>query len=159
LTNGLSGSVVGNAVAPFAEQTIIHGGKQSMPLEYNNVNTPFYSEAEQTFASKQNWTVDGTDTLVLYVQGKAANKAAPLYVTLKDTSNHAATAVHPDAKVVTIAKWTEWKIPLSDFTGVNAAAIKAIVIGVGDRANPVKGGTGLIFIDDIGLAKPAPAVP
>jgi len=159
LTNGLSGSVVGNAVAPFAEQTIVHSGKQSMPLDYNNVNTPFYSEAEQTFSTKQDWTADGTDTLVLYVQGRAANQAAPLYVTLKDNSNHTATVVHADAKVVTTAKWTEWKIPLSDFTGVSAAAVKTIVIGVGDRANPAKGGTGRIFIDDIGLAKPAPAVP
>ena len=159
LTNGASGSIVGNAVAPFAEQAIIHGGKQSMPLDYNNVNTPFYSEAEQTFATKQNWTADGTDTLVLYVRGRAANKAAPLYVALKDTANHTATVVHPDAKVVTIAEWSEWKIPLSSFSGVSAAAVKTIVIGVGDRANPVKGGTGLIFIDDIGLAKPAPAMP
>jgi hypothetical protein len=159
LTNGLSGSIVGNAVSPFAEQTIVHGGKQSMPFDYNNVNTPFYSEAERTFATKQNWTADGADTLVLYIQGKAANKAAPLYVTLKDTSNHTATVVHPDAKVVTTAKWIEWKIPLSSFSGVSAAAVKAIVIGVGDRANPANGGTGLIFIDDIGLAKPAPAVP
>ena len=36
--------------APFAEQTIVHGGKQSMPLDYNNVKTPFYSEAEREFA-------------------------------------------------------------------------------------------------------------
>ncbi len=159
LTNGLSGSIVGNAVAPFAEQTIVHGGKQSMPLDYNNVNAPFYSEAEQTFTAKQNWTADGTDTLVLYIQGRAANKAAGLYVTLKDTSNHTASVVHPDAKIVTTAKWAEWKIPLSSFGGVSAAAVKTIVIGVGDRANPAKGGTGRIFIDDIGLAKPAPAVP
>ena len=30
-------------------QTIIHGGKQSMPFEYNNIKTPFYSETERTF--------------------------------------------------------------------------------------------------------------
>ncbi len=29
--------------------TIIHGGKQAMPFEYNNVKTPYYSEAERTF--------------------------------------------------------------------------------------------------------------
>jgi hypothetical protein len=159
LSNGLSGSVVGNPTAPFAELTIVHGGKQSMPLDYNNVNSPFYSEAEQTFTAKQNWTANGTDALVLYVQGKAANKAAPIYVMLKDTSNHTAVVANSDLKVVTTAKWTEWKVPLSSFTGVNAAAVKTIVIGVGDRANPAKGGTGRIFIDDIGLTKPAPVVP
>jgi len=154
-----SGSTVGYTTAPFAEQTIVHGGQQSMPLEYNNVSTPFYSEAELSFATKQNWTAEGTDTLVLYVQGKSANKAASVYVTLKDSANHTATVAHPNTAVVTTAKWTEWKIPLSAFAGVNAAAIKSLVIGVGDRANPAKGGTGQIFIDDIGLAKPAPAVP
>ena len=58
-----SGSIVGYIEAPFAEQTIIHGGKQSMPFEYNNVNTPFYSEAYREFSPVQNWTVSGADTL------------------------------------------------------------------------------------------------
>jgi hypothetical protein len=71
LTDGKSGSVVGYMQAPFAEQTIVHGGKQSMPFEYNNVKTPYFSEAERTFAPVQDWTGGGADTLVLYVQGRA----------------------------------------------------------------------------------------
>jgi hypothetical protein len=53
----------------------------------------------------------------------------------------------------------EWRIPLASFTGVNAAKVKKLVIGLGDRANPKKGGKGLIYIDDIraGLSKPAVA--
>jgi len=31
-----SGSIVGNASAPFAERSIVHSGDQSMPLEYEN---------------------------------------------------------------------------------------------------------------------------
>lgn len=154
VANGLSGSTVGYANAPFCERTIVHGGLQSMPLEYNNVNTPFYSEAEQTFNTKQNWTAAGTDTLVLFVQGKSTNKPSALYVSLSDSSNHTATVIHPDTAVVTKTKWIEWKIPLSSFSGVNASAIKAIRIGLDDRAKSAPGGTGLIFIDDIGLAKP-----
>ena len=72
--DGLSnnnGSLVGYMAAPFAEQTILHGGKQSMPLEYNNVKTPYYSEAERTWDTAQNWTGNGADTLVLYFQGRA----------------------------------------------------------------------------------------
>jgi hypothetical protein len=64
-----TGSVVGHLTAPFAEQTIIHGGRQSMPLEYNNVKTPFYSEAERTFDPLQNWTTNGANTLSLYFRG------------------------------------------------------------------------------------------
>jgi hypothetical protein len=66
-----TGAVVGYLQAPFAERTIIHGGKQAMPLEYNNVRTPYYSETEQTFAPARNWTGNGANTLVLYFQGRA----------------------------------------------------------------------------------------
>ena len=158
LTNSLSGSIVGNAVAPFAEQTIVHGGKQSMPLDYNNVKTPFYSEAEQTFAPVQDWTADGVDTLVLYVRSKVGSTAGPVYVQLKDASNKTGT-VTADASLVSAAKWTEWKISLGQFAtaGVNLAKVKTLIIGVGDKAKPAAGGTGVIFVDDIGLAKPAPA--
>jgi hypothetical protein len=152
-----SGATVGYTASPFAEQTIVHGGKQSMPLDYNNVNPPSYSEAERTFATAQDWTADGVDTLVLYVQAKAGNAAGRLYVALKDTSNRTAVAVCPDAAIVTATKWTEWKIPLADFAGVSLNRVKAMSIGVGDRANPTPGGAGLLYVDDIGLAKPSPA--
>jgi hypothetical protein len=41
-----TGSTVGYFSAPFAERTIVHGGRQSMPLTYDNSVSPFYSEAE-----------------------------------------------------------------------------------------------------------------
>jgi len=46
-----------------------------MPLEYNNVKTPFYAEAERTFDTTQNWTGNGADTLSLYYKGYAAGFA------------------------------------------------------------------------------------
>ena len=36
------------------------------------------------------------------------------------------------------------------------AAVKKMVIGVGDRKNPKPGGTGRIYIDDIRLTKRMP---
>jgi hypothetical protein len=147
----------GTTYTTIAETTIVHGGKQSMPLDYNNVNSPYYSEADRTFATTQDWTADGVDTLVLYVQAKAGNAAGLLYVTLKDASNRTATVVCPNAKIVTTTKWTEWKVSLADFAGVSLNRIKAISIGVGDRANPAADGVGLLYVDDIGLAKPSPA--
>ena len=152
-TNGLSGSTVGNITAPFAEQRIVHTGIQSMPLDYNNANSPYYSEAERSWDTSQNWTVHSVDTLTLYVQGQTANAADKLYVIVEDTAGHSATVVHPDAAVLTTAQWTEWKIPLSSLAGVNAAKIKKITIGVGNRTSPVKGGAGRIYIDDIRVMK------
>jgi hypothetical protein len=160
-SDGSSGSTVGNLDPPFAEQTIIHGGLQSMPLDYNNVNTPFFSEAYREFSPAQDWTAEDTDTLVLYVQGKVRNSPAPLYVAVTDTSNHTAVVVHPDPAVLKAANWVEWKIPLSDLTasGVKVTAVKRLTIGVGDKDNPTAGGAGLLYIDDIILTKPAPAAP
>jgi hypothetical protein len=72
MTDGLSGSTVGYLQAPFAERTIVHGGKQSMPMDYNNAATPFYSEAVQTFSSLMDWTINDVNTLSLWVQGYPA---------------------------------------------------------------------------------------
>ena len=153
-SDGSNGATVGYMDAPFAERTTIHEGAQSMPLDYNNVNSPFYSEAQREFDSPQNWTADGIDSLVLYVQGRPGNSQARLYVALEDTAKHVGVVSYPDPTVVTATKWIEWKIPLSQFTGVNLGKVTKLYLGVGDRQNPVKGGTGRIFIDDICVAKP-----
>ena len=66
----------------------------------------------------------------------------------------AATVLNPDPAAVLTTTWTEWKIPLSSFTGVNLAKVKKLYIGVGDRQNPSANGTGRLYIDDIRVAKP-----
>jgi len=338
LTNGLSGSIVGNDPAPFAERTILHGGKQSMPFEYNNVKSPYYSEAERTFDTPLDWTISGANSLALWYRGyplgfadkggnafsvsssgtdisgnadqfrfvykqlsgngsitvkvdslvntnawakggvmiretleanskhtlcvmtpgngaaferrentggasasantggltvpywvrltrtsntfKAerspdgktwtqigadqnvtmasvayvglavtshnasaystaefsnvaitgtvtgqwqslsigvtqwSNGVAPLYVTVEDKAGKKKTVVHPDPAATTVSSWTEWKIALSDLTGVNLAAVKKLTLGVGDKASPKAGGAGKLYLDDIGFGKP-----
>jgi hypothetical protein len=64
-----TGATVGYLDAPFAERTIVHGGTQSMPLEYDNTASPFYSEAERTWDSPQDWMVYGADTLTVHFRG------------------------------------------------------------------------------------------
>ena len=339
-----NGSQVGYFEAPFAERTIIHGGRQSMPFEYNNVSSPFYSEAEREFSPVQNWIGNGADSLNLWVRGlpaayvenagvvtmsgaghdiwdnaddfrfacksltgngsvvvkvesltntnawakagvmirqsldadskfayavvsyssgvsfgwrqlaagtcgsvsqagvaapqwvkltrtgdaftaqysadgktwldiknadgtvttttvtmtgavyvglcvtshdaaattvavmsgaatagnatgswqvaaigddpQTANGAADLYVTVQDSAGKTATATNPTA--VTSAAWTQWKIPLNSFTGVNMSKVKKLFIGVGNRANPTKGGAGMLYIDDLGYGRSLP---
>jgi len=342
-----NGSIVGYFDAPFAEQNIVRTGRQSMPLQYDNTASPFYSEAERTFASAQNWTVHGADTLVVCFQGvpqpfaqlasgkivlgaagtdiwnaadefrfaykqlngngsivayvesvantdpwakggvmiretldagstfaavyatpgngcryqarlttdvaavsdtsvatagqiamttpywvkiervgntfngyystdgenwtamswnpqtiamasnayiglaltshatgvlgsaefsnvtttgnvagqwavetigveqPEGNDAGPLYVTLEDATGKAATVSHPAADgAVLLAGWNEWLIPMSQFTGVNRSRVEVMRIGVGNRVNPTAGGTGIVYIDDIGYGRP-----
>jgi hypothetical protein len=73
--DGSSGSIVGYMNPPFAEQTIVHSGRQSMPMDYNNTNLPYYSEAYREFSPLQNWTVNGVTDLVLWVRGWPAHPA------------------------------------------------------------------------------------
>lgn len=154
--NDKCGSTVGYIEAPFAEQKIVHSGGQSMPLDYNNVCSPHYSQIEREFPSTQDWSVEGVDTLVLHVRGRASNFAAPLCVGLQDKAGKTAFVKHPDAAVVETAKWTAWKIPLSEFTaaGVNVARIEKLFLCVGDKTAPVAGSYGMVFIDDIWVTRP-----
>jgi hypothetical protein len=152
-TNG-TGSTVGNTQAPFAEQTIVHAGLQSMPLDYNNVNSPFYSEAEREFAATQDWTAGGVDTLILWVHGQAGNAPSQLYIAVEDASKKVSVAAYPDTTLMGAAQWIQWKIPLSSLGDVNLAKVKKLYIGVGDRTAPAAGGSGRIFLDDIELTKP-----
>ncbi len=345
-----TGSTVGYFDAPFAERTIVHGGKQSMPLSYANSDSPWYSETQRVFESPQEWTVHGADTLVVHVQGRPSafvelpsgrilmgaagadiwdaadefrfgykqlqgdgsivarvehvvdtdpwvkagviiretlkagssfaavymtgsngvryqarlttdeaavsdtsvatdeqialreplwikiersgnafhgyysadgenwtamswnpqtiamsnsayiglavtshssgtltsaefsgvattgnvtgawavetigpeqpegNAPDTLYVVVEDTAGGSAVATHPAGEAATLlAGWNEWQIPFSDLAGVNLARVESMTIGVGDRANPTAGGSGLILIDDIGFGKPAVA--
>jgi len=148
-----TGATVGNWESPFAELTIVHDVNQAMPLDYNNVDEPYYSEAEHEFDTAQDWTVDDASTLILYVRGKMGNAVVPLYVGITDSSNKTALVTHPDGAIATRTKWVEWQIPLADFANVSKTRVKKLFIGLGDSENPSEGGKGRMYIDSIGLAK------
>jgi len=88
----------------------------------------------------------------------AGNSVEGLYITIKDNSGKSATVMNPDLAATARGSWNQWKIPLSDFSsaGVKMNAVKSIVIGVGNKTAPVKGGTGTLFVDDLGFGKPLP---
>lgn len=150
-----NGSQVGYMDAPFAEQAIVHGGYQSLPLDYNNASAPWYSEAVRTWSSAQNWTVKGVNTLVLSVRGTPANAPQPFYVAVEDKAGHKVAIAHTEAGLTTTGLWTEWRIPLANFSsaGVNVAAVRKLYLGVGDRNKPAPGGAGRIYLDDIRVIK------
>jgi regulation of enolase protein 1 (concanavalin A-like superfamily) len=339
-----NGSTVGYFDAPFAERIIVHNGAQSMPLQYDNTTSPFYSEAERTFDGPQDWTNNGADTLVLYVRGIApafaeaadgsivmnaigadiwdtadefryaykslsgngsitvrvdsivrsnewakagvmiretlepgsahafiaatpepshgvsfqrrpaadqasastdvadvalpqwvkltrtgnvftaqystdgitwvdvtpaapvsipmaanvyiglavtshdaaistaaefsdvsttgnvtgawqvedvgvaqpeGNSSQSMYVTIEDSAGKAATVASADTAITTHQSWQEWAIPYSDLSGVNLSRVEKMTIGVGSKSNPTAGGTGIVYIDDIGYGSPA----
>jgi hypothetical protein len=145
-----NGAQVGYTESPFAERTIVHGGRQSMPLTYGNLGGVIVSEARREWPEAQDWTVHGLTTLTLHVRGQTINDPMPLYVTIADDVGRSVTVANADANVATTGAWQEWVVPFSALTPVDMTRVKAMTIGLGDRASPV-GGMGLIFIDDIRL--------
>jgi len=89
---------------------------------------------------------------------QAGNAPEDLYVRIEDSNGTHATVVHPDAEAVLATTWRKWHIALADLqaVGVDVTAVKKMVIGVGDRQNPQRGGTGRIYIDDIRLTTRMP---
>jgi hypothetical protein len=65
-----NGSQVGYLIPPYAEQTIVHEGTQSMPLSYDNYpGGPMYSEAVKTLSYPRDWTEQGVEELSLWFRG------------------------------------------------------------------------------------------
>jgi len=143
-----NGSVVGNANPPFAEQTIVHSGSQSMPMAYDNAVGK--SEATLTLTSNRDWTVNGVNTLTIWFRGDSANTAETLYVALN--GNVVVNNDNPDAALTN--RWTEWNIDLQAFAdqGVNLANVSSITLGL----SSVTGGAGMMYFDDFRLYAPAP---
>jgi len=106
--------------------------------------------------ASNDWQTPASWGTALVERSGAVAAADLVYVAIRDASNRVSTVVHPDPAVTKAAEWVPWNIPLSEFAGVNLAAVRKIYVGVGDRDNPTPGGTGIIFIDDIYLTRPVP---
>jgi len=147
-----NGSLVGYDNPPFAEQTIVHSGNQSMPVFYDN--SVGYSEATLTLTYPRDWTENGVSTLSIWFRGDSANAAETLYVAL----NGSAVVNHDNPNAAQITTWTEWTIDLQAFAdqGVNLANVNTIALGLGNKNNPVAGGSGTMYFDDIRLYPPPP---
>jgi hypothetical protein len=142
----INGSVVGNLNPPFAEQSIVHSGNQSMPMAYDN--TVGKSEATLTLTSNNDWTVNGVNTLTIWFRGTSSNAAEQMYVML----NGSARVDHDDPDAALKTSWTEWNIPLQAFAdqGVNLSNVSSITLGL----SSVTGGAGTMYFDDIRLYAP-----
>ncbi len=116
-----------------------HDAAQTAVAEFSGAATT----GNVTGAWQQAWIGDDPDRTM---------DLASLYVIVEDSAGKSATATN--ATIANATAWTQWSIPFSDLTGVNMAKVKKLTLGVGDRKNPVKDGTGRIYIDDLGFGRP-----
>jgi len=76
-----------------------------------------------------------------------------LYVTLEDDGGNKTTVTHPLSYAVQTEYWRTWDIALTDFAGVNLAAVKKLSIGTGsgsDSGQP-SGDLDTLYFDNIRL--------
>jgi len=136
-----NGSQVGHDVSPFAEQVIVHGGRQSLPLYYNNTGAS-YSEAVRTFDDPQDWSLYGVRALTLWFYGDPANTPGQMYVKV----NGRKVTYDGDADNVLRKPWQMWYVDLSQLTGVDLSQVTELAVGLEG------GGQGMVFIDDLALS-------
>jgi regulation of enolase protein 1 (concanavalin A-like superfamily) len=133
---------------PMADPVLIglaltsHNVDQSTGAAFSNIST--------TGDVSGTWQV----AEVGVAQPTTGNAIEPLYVALEDTAGKVVVITHPNPAAIGISSWQEWLIPYSELTGINLSSVQTMYIGVGDRDNPTSGGTGTVFIDDIGFGRP-----
>jgi len=141
-----NGSQVGYTNPPFCEETIVHGGGQSMPLFYDNSGTARYSEAELALSPAQDWTKHAVNALSLWFSGDPNNVPGQMYVKV----NGSKVTYDGAADNLTVKPWQPWNIELTSL-GADLQNVTKLSIGFGDEASMTPGGSGVVFFDDISL--------
>jgi hypothetical protein len=73
--NGTGAAVGDETTASYTEETIVHGGSQSMPLAYDNNKQGYskYSEVELKLTAPRDWTDEGVAELSIWFRGYPAS--------------------------------------------------------------------------------------
>jgi hypothetical protein len=154
-TNG-TGALVTLGTSPGEP---VHGGTQSMSFEYeNDPMYKSYSETSREFADPCNWAGPGFEVLALYFYGSPGNALEEMYLGLEDTTGANSVASYSDdghdINDIKVSEWHEWFLDLGHFGGgVNLTDVNRIRLGFGDPENPVPGGAGIVYFDDLAVYK------
>ena len=73
--NGTGSAVGDETTSSYTEETIVHGGNQSMPVAYDNNKQDYskYSEVEYTLTDQRDWTEEGVAELSIWFRGNSAS--------------------------------------------------------------------------------------
>ncbi len=177
--DAIAGNGTGSLVDFVADPcTPVLSGSQSMKLEYDNDGMAYnpcpdvQKDEPRAYYSKivaqvgdfpsgvsSNWTAGGAKALSLQFFGDVNNVVEAMWIQLSDGTGPGAKVTYgdyddEDPADVNDESWHEWNIALDDFTGVDAANVKSITIGVGDENATSPASTGTLYFDDIRLYTP-----
>ena len=144
-----NGALTANELPPYAEQTIVHDGAQSMKYLYDT--NLMISESTLTLVYLKDWTQKGVTKLSLWYMGDSANAVDRMFVALNGTS----VVYHDDPAATQITGWKQWVIDLQAFAdqGVDLTNVSTMTIGFGTKNSPAAGGAGTMYFDDIWLVR------
>ena len=147
-----------------ASTSTVHGGIQSLVLNYDNGGTNLFGHGGKKYYSEikadtsylpigRDWTKAGVKALTLWFYGDSTNDAGAteqMYVKL----NGGKVLYDGDMNDITEASWHEWNIDMSKFS-IDLSNVTEIAIGFGDETNTTTpGGSGIVYFDDIRLYQP-----
>ncbi len=130
------------------EGSIIQGGLQSMKFSYDTSSGSGWVDASKWMVDLSDWTA--VDTLSIYFIGASSNSAEKMYVCLIDDLYNYVCVYNDDPGATQATNWTNWQVNLEAFTGVDLANVLTFIIGF----EPVDGGSGQVYFDDIELLGP-----
>jgi len=145
----INGATFGYIVGSTLEENIVYGGKQSVPLFYDNTVASSSEVTVNTnnFPIGRDWTKGSPQTLVLWVHGYANNAATDrLYVKVDNSK----VLYKGD---ISLLGWRQWNIDLLPL-GIDLSNVSALAIGF--ERTGATGGSGVVLIDEIRLYQVAP---
>jgi hypothetical protein len=125
--NGTGAAVGDETTTSYTEETIVHGGRQSMPLSYDNNKQGFakYSEAELTLTDTRDWTEENVAELSIWFRGNPASVGSFVE---GPTGTYTMTATGTDI-------WTsadEFHYAFKTLTGAGSIVAKVLSVGLAD---------------------------
>ncbi len=145
--SSINGSAIGYVTGYSLELDIVHGGRQSVPILYNNSVASLSKVTVSTseLPIGRDWTIGSPAVLTLWFYGNSNNDITErMYVEL----NGVKKVYGGDAGDIAASSWTRWDIELASF-GISLSNVTTLTIGF--ERTDVTGGSGTVIIDDIRL--------
>jgi hypothetical protein len=125
--NGTGAAVGDETTASYTEETIVHGGNQSMPLFYDNNKQGYadYSEVDYKLTDQRDWTKEGVAELSIWFRGNPASVGSFVE---DPTGTYTMTATGADI-------WStadEFHYAFKTLTGPGSIVAKVLSVGLAD---------------------------
>ncbi|OQA04359.1 MAG: hypothetical protein BWY69_00010 [Planctomycetes bacterium ADurb.Bin401] len=133
-----------------------NGGVYSCAISYDNTGAvagKYFSEIECT-PSFADFLINNAKSMDIWYRGDAGNSVQKMYIGLSDGVNTAYVDVNSTASEYS-SVWLLKHFDLAEFTdanpNLNLNNVTKWYVGIGDKSGASSGGTGLVYIDYIGL--------